>query len=93
MSRTHTIPAALAPQWLELPFLETRIRAGLSGFPSPAQDYEGRRLDLNERLIKRPAATLFLTVPGDNMEPLGIDDGDLLVVDRSIRIPATYSPP
>ncbi|SDK78086.1 SOS response UmuD protein. Serine peptidase. MEROPS family S24 [Modicisalibacter muralis] len=84
MSRTHTIPAALTPQPLELPFPETRIRAGLSGFPSPAQDYEGRRLDLNERLVKRPAATFFLTVAGDSMEPLGIDDGDLLVVDRSL---------
>ncbi|MDN3520009.1 LexA family protein [Halomonas ramblicola] len=60
-------------------------RAGLSGFPSPAQDYEARTLDLNAHLVKRPAATFFMTVKGDSMEGLGIQDGDLLVVDRAIE--------
>jgi DNA polymerase V len=60
-------------------------RAGLSGFPSPAQDYEERTLDLNERLVKRPSATFFMTVTGDSMEALGIHDGDLLLVDRSVE--------
>jgi DNA polymerase V len=68
-----------------LPHPLALTRAGLSGFPSPAQDYEGRTLDLNERLVKRPSATFFMTVTGDSMESLGIQDGDLLVIDRAIE--------
>ncbi|GHB05656.1 LexA family protein [Modicisalibacter luteus] len=79
------IHAELAPPPLALPFPETLIRAGLSGFPSPAQDYEGRTLDLNERLIKRPSATFFMQVVGDSMVKFGMQDGDILVVDRSIE--------
>ncbi|MGL6249780.1 MAG: LexA family protein [Billgrantia desiderata] len=60
-------------------------RAGLSGFPSPAQDYEGRTLDLNERLVKRPSSTFFMSVTGDSMERLGIHEDDLLLVDRSLE--------
>ncbi len=60
-------------------------RTGFSGFPSPAQDYENRTLDLNERLIKQPAATFYMSVTGDSMEALGIQAGDLLVVDRSVE--------
>ena len=42
-------------------------------------------LDLNELLVKRPAATYFVRVDGDSMIGAGISDGDLLVVDRSLR--------
>ncbi len=73
-----------APPYSALPHPLATIRAGLSGFPSPAEDYVGRTLDLNERLVKRPAATFFMTVTGDSMEGFGIQDGDTLVVDRSI---------
>ncbi|MBS9403686.1 translesion error-prone DNA polymerase V autoproteolytic subunit [Halomonas sp. TRM85114] len=73
-----------SPLTLALPHPLALTRAGLSGFPSPAQDYEGRTLDLNERFVKRPSATFFMTVTGDSMTGLGIDDTDLLVVDRSI---------
>ncbi|KXS38722.1 MAG: DNA polymerase V [Halomonadaceae bacterium T82-2] len=69
---------------LALPFPEIRIRAGLSGFPSPAQDYTSDRLDLNEHLIKRPSATFFMRVSGDSMEDFGMHDGDLLIIDRSL---------
>ena len=69
---------------LPLPYPLALGRAGLSGFPSPAQDYEGRTLDLNERFVKKPSATFFLAVTGDSMGPLGIHEGDTLVVDRSI---------
>lgn len=72
------------PAPLPLPYPLPLTRAGLSGFPSPAQDYEGRTLDLNERLVKRPAATFFMTVTGDSMEDFSIQDGDILVVDRSV---------
>ena len=78
------IPAHPAPAPLALPYPLALGRAGLSGFPSPAQDYEGRTLDLNERFVKKPAATFFLTVTGDSMVHLGINEGDTLVVDRSI---------
>lgn len=45
------------------------------------EDYEDAGLDLNERLIQRPAATFFLRASGASPEA-GVDDGDLLVVDR-----------
>ena len=57
----------------------------VAGFPSPAEQYLEPPLDLNEFLIKRPAATYFVRVEGDSMISAGIHDGDLLVVDRSLR--------
>jgi len=56
-----------------------------AGFPSPADDYMDRTLDLNEHLIKHPAATFYCRVSGDSMTGVGIFDGDLLVVDRSLK--------
>ncbi|SFU79833.1 LexA family protein [Halomonas korlensis] len=73
-----------SPLTLALPHPLALTRAGLSGFPSPAQDYEGRTLDLNERLVKRPSASFFMTVTGDSMDSLGIHEDDLLLIDRSI---------
>ena len=57
----------------------------VAGFPSPAEQYLEPPLDLNELLVKRPAATYFVRVEGDSMSGAGISDGDLLVVDRSLR--------
>ena len=57
----------------------------VAGFPSPAEQYLEPPLDLNELLVKRPAATYFVRVEGDSMIGAGISDGDLLVVDRSLR--------
>ncbi len=57
----------------------------VAGFPSPAEQYPEPPLDLNEFLIKRPAATYFVRVEGDSMINAGIQHGDLLVVDRSLR--------
>ncbi|HER62419.1 MAG TPA: translesion error-prone DNA polymerase V autoproteolytic subunit [Desulfobacteraceae bacterium] len=56
-----------------------------AGFPSPAEDYIDRRLDLNELLIKNPAATFFVRVAGDSMTGAGIHHDDILVVDRSLE--------
>ena len=56
----------------------------VAGFPSPAEQYLEPPLDLNELLVKRPAATFFVKVEGDSMTGAGIHDGDLLVVDRSL---------
>lgn len=55
-----------------------------AGFPSPAQDYIERTLDLNELCIKRPAATYFVRVEGDSMIEAGICPDDILIVDRSV---------
>jgi DNA polymerase V len=55
-----------------------------AGFPSPADDYVERALDLNEHLIRHPAATYFVRASGNSMVNAGIHDGDLLIVDRSI---------
>jgi DNA polymerase V len=54
-----------------------------AGFPSPAEDYVQDFLDLQRLVVKNPAATFFLRVSGDSMRGAGINDGDLLVVDRS----------
>jgi DNA polymerase V len=56
-----------------------------AGFPSPADDYIDRLLDLNELLIKNPPATFFVRVAGESMVGAGINDGDILVVDRSVE--------
>lgn len=56
-----------------------------AGFPSPAGDYIDKQLDLNELLIKNPAATFFVRVAGDSMIGVGINDHDILVVDRSLE--------
>ena len=56
-----------------------------AGFPSPADDYLDRKLDLNEHLVKNPAATYFVRVAGDSMMGVGINDNDILVVDRSLE--------
>lgn len=55
-----------------------------AGFPSPAEDYIERQLDLNELLIQKPSATFFVRVNGDSMTGAGINHNDILVVDRSL---------
>ena len=64
-----------------LPLFAATVQAG---FPSPADDYLEGTLDLNEHLIRRPAATFFLRVSGDSMTGAGIYPGDILIVDRSL---------
>lgn len=56
-----------------------------AGFPSPADDYIDRKLDLNEYLIKHPAATFFVRVEGESMIGAGIHSGDILIVDRALE--------
>lgn len=57
----------------------------LAGFPSPAEDHAGKSIDLNEQLIKHPAATFFMRIKGHSMNGAGIFDNDLVVVDRSLK--------
>ncbi len=59
---------------------------GLScGFPSPADDYLDEPIDLNRECIKNKSATFFGRVSGDSMKDAGLNDGDLLIIDRSIK--------
>ena len=67
---------------LELPLSEERVAAG---FPSPADDYATLKLDLNRELIQTPASTFYARVSGVSMIDEGINDGDLLVIDKSLE--------
>ena len=67
---------------LRVPLFQTRIPAG---FPSPADDYLDSCLDLNDLVVKHPAATFFVRVDGNSMVEAGIDSGDVLVVDRALQ--------
>lgn len=58
--------------------------AAQAGFPSPAEDYVEGQLDLNQHLIRRPAATFLVRVAGDSMTGAGIFPGDILIVDKSL---------
>lgn len=66
----------------KLPLIASPVRAG---FPSPADDYIETQLDLLDHLISHPSATYYIRVKGDSMQGLGIHDGDLLIVDRSVE--------
>jgi len=78
-------PASLNPSIVERPIYSGTVSAGQSGFPSPAQDYEQNRVDLNKSYIDNPPATFFFQVAGDSMKDVGIFDGSTLIVDRSIK--------
>tara|TARA_B100000900_G_C20405819_1_gene644720 strand:- start:298 stop:729 length:432 start_codon:yes stop_codon:yes gene_type:complete len=64
-------------QWL--------VEQGISaGFPSPADDFKEVRISLDKELVKNKEATFYAKVSGDSMVGAGLDDGDLLVIDRSL---------
>ena len=67
---------------LKLPFYIHKVGAG---FPSPATDYIEDDIDLNSHLITNAPATFIIRVQGKSMTNVGIYDGDLLIVDRSIN--------
>ena len=64
-----------------LQFFESRVQAG---FPSPAQGEYADTIDLNRALITNPAATFCACVIGNSMVDAGINEGDLLIIDRSL---------
>ena len=55
-----------------------------AGFPSPAENYLEKGIDLNEHLIRNPSSTFFLKVDGMSMTNAGINNNDLIIVDRSL---------
>jgi len=64
-------------QWL--------VEEGISaGFPSPADDFKEIRISLDKELVKNKDATFYARVSGDSMIGAGLDDGDLLIIDRSL---------
>lgn len=56
-----------------------------AGFPSPATDYMTQAIDLNKELVRHPAATFYGRVVGDSMIDAGVDEGDILVIDKSLE--------
>ena len=65
-------------QWL--------IDQGISaGFPSPADDFKEVRISLDKELVKNEEATFYARVSGDSMQGAGLENGDLLIIDRSIE--------
>ncbi|MCF5855590.1 translesion error-prone DNA polymerase V autoproteolytic subunit [Aeromonas veronii] len=75
------VPDLDAPA-LELPLF---LSPATCGFPSPAQDYIEQTIDLNQICIEHPAATFYVRASGHSMVNAGINDGDLLIVDRAIK--------
>lgn len=73
---------AIDPPRVFIPLGAAKVSAG---FPSPAADYEDKQLDINDYLIRNPVSTFFFPVQGDSMQGAEIFDGDILVVDRSIK--------
>lgn len=65
-----------------LPYVKDGISAG---FPSPADDFLDASIDLNRELIRNPNSTFYGKVRGNSMKDLGIHDGDLLIIDKSIE--------
>jgi len=87
LSRIHSGPVLdfYTPDFtteLKLPLAGSPVSAG---FPSPAEDYIEIALDLNKELIKHPEATFYARVKGHSMINAGIEDGDLLVIDKALE--------
>ena len=64
------------------PFFSGGIKAG---FPSPAADFEENKISLDKTLVKNSEATFYAKAVGNSMTGAGIDDGDILVIDRSLE--------
>lgn len=67
---------------VELPYISSGIKAG---FPSPAADFDESKISLDHVLVKNKEATFYAKASGNSMIGAGIDDGDILVIDRSLE--------
>ncbi|WP_284652639.1 LexA family protein [Flavobacterium terrisoli] len=67
---------------MEIPYFAGGIKAG---FPSPATDFEGSQISLDKVLVKNFEATFYAKASGTSMIGAGIDDGDIMVIDRSLE--------
>ena len=67
---------------LDMPYISSGIKAG---FPSPAADFDGSRISIDQIVVKNQTATFYAKANGNSMTGAGIDDGDILVIDKSIE--------
>ena len=67
---------------LEMPYISSGIKAG---FPSPAADFDGSSISIDQIVVKNQTATFYAKANGNSMIGAGIDDGDILVIDKSIE--------
>ena len=67
---------------LEMPYISSGIKAG---FPSPTADFDGTRVSIDQIVVKNALATFYAKANGNSMTGAGIDDGDILVIDKSIE--------
>ncbi len=67
---------------LDMPYISSGIKAG---FPSPAADFDGTRVSIDQIVVKNALATFYAKANGNSMTGAGIDDGDILVIDKSIE--------
>jgi DNA polymerase V len=67
---------------LEMPYISSGIKAG---FPSPAADFDGTSVSIDQIVVKNATATFYAKANGNSMIGAGIDDGDILVIDKSIE--------
>lgn len=67
---------------IELPFISSGIKAG---FPSPAADFDESKISLDRVLVKNRESTFYAKANGNSMTGAGINDGDILVIDRSLE--------
>jgi len=74
-------PIPLNSKDLQIPLIDGTLSAG---FPSIADDFGERALDLHDLLVEHPSATFFVRVEGDSMIDAKIESGDILIVDRSL---------
>jgi len=65
-----------------IPLSQTGVSAG---FPSPADNFTDSSIDLNKEFIQNPNSTFYARVSGDSMINAGLDDGDLLIIDKSLE--------
>lgn len=79
--RQSTFPDQGASSWRTVDVVDTKVPAG---FPSPAADFDVNRVDLFEQMGLGRPSTFLARVKGDSMQGRGIDDGDLLVIDRAL---------
>mgnify|MGYP005731954189 FL=1 len=56
-----------------------------AGFPSPADDFKELRISIDQEVVRNEEATFYARVSGVSMQGAGLDDGDLLVIDRSLE--------
>ena len=72
---------------LDTQFLVSSSSSSVSaGFPSPAQDYIEDSIDISQMLIKNPASTFLVKAQGDSMKDSNIQNGDILLVDKSLEV-------